>query len=54
MKQFLLHQGLFNKDKVILDVMPNNLRFNVSCDGTGFSFIIDKEKLLEMLKWTRN
>lgn len=50
MKIYLLGKGPHARDKVYIDSMRTNVRFNVSCDGTGFSFIVSKEELREMIK----
>lgn len=46
----MLYMSEHNRDCLYVVTYKKNLRFVVNCDGTGFSFTIEKAKLKEMIR----
>lgn len=46
----MLYMSEHNRDCLYVVANKKNLRFNVNCNGTGFSFTISRDKLKEMIE----
>ena len=45
----LLYKCKENYDKCEIYKYRKNVRFSIACDGTGFSFVIPKQELINYL-----